>query len=512
MLDVTPILRLYARYRLAQLARLDPVAAQERTLRRLLDRAKDTRFGREHGFASIATAAAFQKRVRLRRYEDFLAEYWKPAFPNTGGITWPGTIPFFAVTSGTTTGVTKYIPCSSEMVRANVRASADVLCFHIANRPRSRILGGRNLMLGGSTDLIEQAPGIRSGDLSGIAAANVPWWARARYYPPPEIALITDWEKKVERMALGSLDHDIRSISGTPSWLLLFFDKVAEIKGGDARRLVELYPNLEMIAHGGVHFAPYRSRFDALLEGSHSETREAYAASEGFMAAADRGPGEGMRLVLDNGLFMEFVPVDELASANPTRHWIKDAQLDVNYAMVLSSCAGVWSYVVGDTVKLVSLDPPRLLVTGRTTYSLSAFGEHLIDAEIEESISAAAASIGAAVVDYTVGPVFAAERGRRGRHVFIVEFAEAVADAARLARFAAALDKELSATNEDYEAHRSGGFGLDPPEVIELKPGSFAAWMKAHGKLGGQHKVPRIVNDEKLNADLRAFAETARTC
>jgi hypothetical protein len=171
----------------------------------------------------------------------------------------------------------------------------------------------------------------------------------------------------------------------------------------------------------------------------------------------------------------------------------------------------VWSYVIGDTVKLVSRDPPRLLVTGRTTYSLSAFGEHLIDAEIEESISAAAAAIGAAVVDYTVGPVFAAERGRRGRHLFLVEFAEAVADPALLARFAETLDKELSATNEDYEAHRSGGFGLDPPEVVELRPGSFAAWMKAHGKLGGQHKVPRIVNDAKLNADLRAFAETART-
>ncbi len=509
MLDATPLLRLYARMRLGQLARLDPVAAQERELRKLLHAAADTRFGRDHGFGTIRTVKDFQARVPLRRYEDFWAAYWKDGFPRLDAVTWPGTIPYFAVTSGTTTGVTKYIPCSSEMVRANTRAAADMLTFHVANRPKSRILAGRNLMLGGSTDLEEQAPGIYSGDLSGIAAANVPFWARPRFYPPRETALLADWEEKVARMAAGSLRADIRSISGTPSWLLLFFDKVAEI-AGTSHRLADLYPKLEGIAHGGVSFAPYRARFAALMEGGHAETREVYAASEGFVAAADRGPGEGMRLTLDNGLFFEFVPVDELGSANPTRHWIADAEPEVNYAVVLSSNAGCWSYIVGDTVKLVSRDPPRLLVTGRTTYTLSAFGEHLIDSEIEEAVTAAAAKIGATVVDYSVGPVFPAERGVRGRHLYVVEFAVAVADPARIADFAAALDTTLSATNEDYAAHRAGGYGLDAPSVVVLRPGGFAEWMKRRGRLGGQNKVPRIVNDEALNADLRAFADTHR--
>jgi hypothetical protein len=396
------------------------------------------------------------------------------------------------------------------MVRANVRASADVMCYHLANRPRSRILGGRNLMLGGSTDLKVLAPGVRSGDLSGIAAVNVPHWARPRYFPPQDIALVADWEEKVERMARISLEADIRSISGTPSWLLLFFDRVAELSGGE-HRLARLYPNLELIGHGGVHFAPYRARFDALLEGSHAETREAYAASEGFIAAADRGPGEGMRLMLDNGLFFEFVPLEELGKPNPTRHWIANAELGVNYAVVLSSCAGAWSYVIGDTVELIERDPPRLLVTGRTSYSLSAFGEHLIDAEIEESVSAAARAIGASVTDYSVGPVFPSARGERGRHLYIVEFDREVADPGKLETFARGLDQALAETNEDYAEHRAGGFGLDAPRVVEIRPGSFAEWMKRRGKLGGQHKVPRIINDETLLADLRGFAETART-
>jgi hypothetical protein len=301
----------------------------------------------------------------------------------------------------------------------------------------------------------------------------------------------------------------ITSISGTPSWLLLFLDRVAEIKG--ANRLVDIWPELEMVVHGGIHFGPYRARFAELLQGSHAETREAYAASEGFVAAQDGASGEGMRMIVDNGLFYEFVPVEELGTPNPTRHWLQNVELDVNYALVLSTCAGAWSYVIGDTVKLVSRDPPRLLVTGRTTYSLSAFGEHLIDAEIEESIAAAAAEIAESVVDYSVGPVFPSASGEKGRHLYIVEFERAVADRARLDRFAQRLDKALSETNEDYASHRSGGFGLDAPEVIEIAPGSFSEWMKRRGRLGGQNKVPRIVNDADLLANLREFAKSAKT-
>jgi hypothetical protein len=307
-------------------------------------------------------------------------------------------------------------------------------------------------------------------------------------------------------LAEAALGLDIRSVSGTPSWLLILFDRMAALRGAKRLALREFWPNLELIVHGGVHFGPYKSQFDALLAGSHAETRESYAASEGFVAIQDRGPGEGMRLNLDTGLFYEFVPVEELGTAAPTRHWIGDAETGVNYAIAVTSCAGLWAYLVGDTVRLISRDPPRLHVTGRTAYSLSAFGEHLIGEEIEEAVARAAAGIGAAVADYSVGAVFPESAGDLGGHLYVVEFAGGAPGAPALAAFAAAIDKYLLEKNDDYAGHRSGGFGMKPPAILVMKPGGFAAWMKARGRYGGQNKVPRIINDNALFAGLRRHA------
>lgn len=505
MLDATPLLRLYAARRMKRLRRQDPVRVQHDQLLRLARRARRTRFAADHDLASIRTVADYQARVPLRRYEDFWDAYWKDAFPRLTDCTWPGTIPYFAVTSGTTTGITKYIPLSREMMRSNVRAGIDLLVHHVVSRPHSRLMGGRNFMLGGSTDLTAEAPGIHSGDLSGIAARELPRWAGARYFPPLELALIADWEVKMDVLARRALDADIRSISGTPSWLLIFFDRLAALRPGGGGRIADYFPDLELLVHGGVNFEPYRRRFEALIEGSHAELREVYPASEGFMAVADRGYGDGLRLVLDNGLFFEFVPVAELDSPAPSRHWLADVETGIDYAVALTTCAGLWSYIVGDTVRFVDLDPPRLLVTGRTSYMLSAFGEHLIDEEIEESIAAAAESIGAMISDYSVGALFPEGEGALGGHVYVVEFAEPVAGAERLAAFARDLDARLSTTNDDYRAHRAGGTGMNPPVIEPVRPGAFAAWMKSRGQLGGQHKVPRIINDQDLLANLRAF-------
>jgi hypothetical protein len=375
--DATPLLRIYARHRLARLARQDPVAEQQRQLLRLVRRAAGTRFGRDHRFNEVRGVADFQARVKLRRYEDMWNDYWRDPFPRLVDCTWPGTMPFFALTSGTTSGATKYIPCSREMNRANAWAAIDILVHHLANRPASRVLGGKSFMLGGSTDLVRHAPGIQSGDLSGIATSQIPRWARCWSFPPRELALITDWEVKVERLARTCLDQDIRAISGTPSWLLVFFERLFAVRPDCAGRLHRVFPNLELLVHGGVNFAPYRRQFEDLLRGSHAELREVYPASEGFFAVADRGPGEGMRLIIDNGLFYEFVPCDALQDEHPPRHWLADARTGVDYALAISSCAGLWAYIVGDTVRLIERNPPRLLVTGRLSYFLSAFGEHL---------------------------------------------------------------------------------------------------------------------------------------
>jgi GH3 auxin-responsive promoter len=505
-IDATPLLRRYARYRLTQLARQDSVAEQQRQLLRLVHRARNTRFGRDHDFASMRSVRDFQDRVRLRRYEDMWQTYWQPSFPRLVDCTWPGTIPFFALSSGTTSGTTKHIPCSTEMTRANTWAAIEILVHHIANRPQSRVLGGKSFMLGGSTDLTELAPGIRAGDLSGIASSQVPWWAQRFSFPPRELALIADWEEKVEKLARACPQQDIRTISGTPSWLLIFFERLFALHADHPTRLRGLFPNLELLVHGGVNFTPYQHQFTELLQGGSADLREVYPASEGFFAIADGEAGTGMRLIVDNGLFYEFVRQDDLSQQNPTRCWLADVQPEVEYALVVSSCAGLWAYVVGDTIRFLDLHPPRLLVIGRLSYFLSAFGEHLAGEEIEDAISQAAEAIGANVADFAVGAVFPDANEPRGGHTFVVEFNAAPPGSQQIAVFAQALDASLSRRNDDYRAHRSGGFGLRPPEVIAVQRGTFAEWMKQRRQLGGQHKVPRIINDRPLFNSLRQLA------
>lgn len=503
MIDATRFLRGWARYRLAVLDRQNAAEVQELQLKRLLHRASRTRFGREHRFDSISSMEEFQARVPLRRYEDFWSRYWKPGFPVVRDATWPGTIPYFAKTSGTTTGTSKYIPVTHETLKAYRSAILDMLAFHLRARPQSRVLGGKNFMLGGSVDLDELGTGIYAGDISGIAAREVPRWARPFYFPRGEAGEISDWDRKLEILGPLSLKEDIRTIGGTASWLLFFLQDLVEKEG---RSLSECYPNLELIAYGGVNFAPYRSQYEELLAGSAVDLREVYPASEGFIAVADRGVGEGLRLVVDGGTFFEFVPVEELGSANPRRHWVGNLETGVNYGVVMSTPGGAWSYILGDTVRFVDRDPPRLLVTGRTASSLSAFGEHLIEEEIVRAVAAAAEFVGAAAADFSVGPVYPSGEDRRGFHLYVVEFEGGWPAPEQVERFAAHLDSCLRTINEDYDSHRRGDVQMKPPEVVAAPPGTFSAWMRSRGRLGGQNKVPRVLHDPELLAELRARA------
>ncbi len=503
MIDFTPLLRLYAHQRNARLTREDAAAVQSQVLARLVRRARSTRFGRDHGFRRIGAIRDFQHAVPLRQYDQFWADYWQPAFPSLRDCSWPGLVPFFAATSGTTTGATKFIPVTWEMVRANREASIDVMVHHLRSRPESRLFAGRNMLLGGSTALVQRAPGVRSGDLSGIAAATVPWWARRFSFPPPEIARLTDWTEKMRRIADMAPAANIRSIAGTPSWLLLLFDELVRRHPGRGDRLVDFFPDLELVVHGGVNFAPYRSRFAEWLAGSHAELREVYAASEGFVAAGDRGATDALRVVLDHGIFYEFVPVEEVGAAAPTRHTIADIEPGVDYAPAVTTCAGLWAYVIGDTVRFVSRDPPRLIVTGRLSYTLSAFGEHLIGEEVEAAVANAAAQIGAAVRDFAVGALYPEKPGDVGGHLYVVEFERPLAGMEQ--RFGEAIDRDLMQRNHDYRDHRAGGFGLLAPQVSMLPAGGFAEWMRRRGRLGAQNKVPRVIADPELFADLRRF-------
>jgi hypothetical protein len=486
--DATPLLRRLAARRIAALRQLDPAATQAVLLRRLLRDAAGTRFGREHGFDRIDTVAAFQAHVPLRRYEDFWDGYWRAAFPDLRDVTVAGPVPYLALSSGTSSGRTKYLPVTRAMVRANRDAAFDTLAWNLAAHPRSRPLAGLAFMLGGSTALEAPTSGVRMGDLSGIAAAEVPWLLRSWSFPPARLALLADWDAKLDALVDAAPHDRVRVLTGTPSWLLLLLERLA------ARHGPKPLPALELLIHGGVAWAPYRDRFAAFLpEGC--ATREVYPASEGFVAIADRGDGEGLRLNLDRGCFFEFVPVAELDAANPTRHWVGTVETGVDYAVAISSVAGLWAYLLGDTVRFVDRAPPRLLVTGRTGDTLNAFGEHVTGGEV----AAAIAACGIAVAEYMVGPVFGEVRGH---HLWLIEAATAAPDA--VAAVAARLDQALRAANADYAAHRSGR-QLDGPEIVILPPGGFAAWLRAAGKLGGQHKIPRVI------ADPARFAEVAAT-
>jgi hypothetical protein len=392
------------------------------------------------------------------------------------------------------------------MLASNRKAAFDLLVHHVTNRPQSRILGGKNFLLGGSTDLTSPSPGVYCGDLSGIVAQKVPWWLRSRYFPPTELTAIKSWEEKVDTFARASLTEDIRMISGVPAWMMIFFDALKRIGANDHGGVASIYRNLEMVVHGGVNFNPYIDRFRDILVGSQAELREVYPASEGFIAIADRGFGDGLRLNLDHGIFFEFVPLEELASPHPTRHWIDTVVPDVNYAVVMTTCAGLWSYIIGDTVRFVDTTTPRVLVTGRTSYYLSAFGEHLIAEEIEDGVATAARDHGLPVSDYSVGPVYPKADQELGGHLYVIEFLNGAPGREQLEAFAATLDQRLCKRNEDYDAHRSGGFGLKAPSILPVAPGTFSAWMKSRGKLGGQNKVPRIITNLELLNDLVRFA------
>ncbi len=473
------------------------MTAQEAVLAKMVRRAAATTFGRDHDFASIKTVADYQARVPLRRYDDFWREYWQPTFPRAENCTWPGLAPFYAMSSGTSTGVNKYIPTTRELIHSNALMMRDVMAHHAANRPGTRALRGKVMMLGGSTELTREAPGVQSGDLSGIELLEVGWPMRRWFFPPLQLAAIADYETKIDAIAKAALTEDLRVIIGPPNWLMVFFDRLLALRPGSTR-LVEVFPNLELLVHGGMAFAPYRPRFERLLEGSHAEFREIYAASEGFFAVADRGSGEGLRLVVDSGFFYEFIPMSELDSPNPARHWLGNAETGIDYALAINNPAGAWSYLIGDTVRLIDKRSARLFVTGRTSYVLTPFGEHIIHDQLEDALQLAARETGLEIAEYSVGPVFLSEGAVAGHHLYIVEFVGGVPTPDRLAPFARAVDTRLIALNEDYARRRARDINLYAPQILASPHGTFIEWMKRRGRVGGQIKVPRVLNDRSL--------------
>jgi hypothetical protein len=500
------MLALFARKRTLRLDRLDAGALQERTLLSLVRRARKTRFGREHDFGSIRSVADYQAHVPVRDYEAFWTNYWQPAYPRIENATWPGRIPYYALSSGTTSGTTKYIPVSREMLSSNRKAAFTTLAFYRHVYPQVPLFNGRVFFLGGKTDMPPKSDGSREGDLSAIAAVEVLRFLRPYTFPPLEISAIADWEAKLRLLAERSAHLPITVFSGVPSWQLSLFDRLKKITG--KATVAEIWPTLRVLIHGGTKFDPYREVFRKEIGSDKVRFLEVYPCSEGFVATEDPRY-DLLRVVPDHDIFFEFVPLSEfdeahgkLKSDTPIRHTLANVETGTQYAILVTSCAGLWSYLVGDTIAFEKRNPPLIRFTGRTKYFLSAFGEHLISEEIEKAIAVAASATGAEVQDHHVGPIFSADPKIPGHHLYLIEFRREPADPGAFVRF---VDAELCRLNEDYAAHRAGEVTLSLPQLLRVKPGGFGAWLRARPNFSPQHKLPRMDNTGKLTSSLRGW-------
>jgi hypothetical protein len=494
------ILSRYSRRRTAYLDRTPAARLQRQTLLRLVRQARHTRFGREHDFSGIRSIADYQERVPVRDYEGFWSDYWRASFPRLDNQTWPGRIPYFALSSGTTSGTTKYVPVSRPMLASNQRAALTTLAMFLNAYPGTPLFTGQLFFLGGSTDLTRIGDAV-AGDLSGISVREASSLLRPFSFPPADLALMRDWEEKLTVLAQRGAALPITLLSGIPSWMLVLFDRLFKRTG--RKRVADIWPQLRLVVHGGTKFDPYRSLFKRLIGSDSVRYQEVYPASEGYIAAEDPRY-RLLRLLLDHGIFFEFVPVEDLNSDRPVRHTVDNVETGVHYAVILTTCAGLWSYQLGDTICFERRDPPLLRFTGRTKQFLSAFGEHLIGDEVERAVAVAAAETRTDVVDFHVGPLFAETPAAPGRHRYLVEFTSPPLD---VARFTVKLDVELGRLNEDYAIHRQGDLTMLAPEIRVVPPGGFADWMRAHGKLGGQHKVPRMDNTGRVTAEMSQFFE-----
>lgn len=497
---VGSLFSLWARRRLQTvdaLARRAP-EAQGETLAALLETARATAFGREHGFSGIRTHAGFARNVPVRSYVETLP-WLHRVLRGEEDVTWPGRARWFAKTSGTTAG-DKAIPVTDALVAQNRRAGRDVLAFHVRSTPGSRLFEGELLFLGGSTSMEPVPAGGQVGDLSGIMAAEMPFWLRRRVLPSPGVVAIRDWELKLEAIARETFGRDLTLLSGMPSWSLLLFERWRALSGG--RTPAELFPGLELFVHGGVRYEPYRETLEDSF-GRALRRLEVYPASEGFLAVQDDPGSSGMALGLDYGTFYEFVPAAEAGSPSARRQTLADVRIGETYSIVLSNVAGLWAYEIGDLVRFVSLAPPRVVVVGRTTAFSNCCGENLIVEEVEEAFVAACAATGATAGEFTVSARPGAVTDGRPRLEWVVESADGSFPAEA---FAQETDAVLRRRNHDYDTKRSGDVGMLPPVVVLVRPGTFHSWMRSRGKLGGQHKVPRLRNDREVADALLAAA------
>ena len=464
-----------------------PAETQQRVFQDLIRKAKDTQFGKDHDFANIRTYEDFKQRVPVRDYED-LRPWVEKAVAGEKDILWPGKPLYFAKTSGTTSGA-KYIPISKESIPYHINGARDAMFNYVVETGNSKFLDRKLIFLSGSPEM-DKKNGIFVGRLSGIVNHHVPGWLRSNQMPSYETNCIEDWEEKLEKIIDETLTEDMSLISGIPPWVQMYFDRIKERTG---KAIQEVFPNFSVFVYGGVNFEPYRAKLYETI-GKKIDSVELYPASEGFIAYQDTQTEPGMLMLLNSGMFFEFIPAEEFFDEKPTRLTIDQVELNKNYALVINSNAGLWGYSIGDTVKFVSKEPYRLVVSGRIKHYISAFGEHVIGEEVEKAMRATQAKHPEVeLVEFTVAPNVTPKEGLP-LHEWYVAFATPPKD---MAAFSLELDNQLRGFNTYYDDLITGSI-LRRCEIISLAPTAFQDYMKSQGKLGGQNKVPRLSNDRKI--------------
>lgn len=468
---------------------------QQKTFLQLIEKAKDTAFGKDHHFDQIKTYEDFKRLVPIQDYEQ-LRPYIERVTHGEENVMWPGKPLYLTKTSGTTSGV-KYIPISKESMPGHITSARNALLAYIYETGNAGFLDGKIIFLQGSPVLSEKG-GIPTGRLSGIVAHHVPAYLQKNRMPSYDINCIEDWEEKVDAIVDETMREDMRLISGIPPWCQMYFDRLSAKM--DGKKIEDIFPNFKLFVYGGVNYEPYRARIEESI-GFAIDTIETYPASEGFIAFQDSQKEKGLLLQVDSGIFYEFIPADEYFNDNPTRISLKDIELNKNYALIMNTNAGLWGYSIGDTVKFISKNPYKILVTGRIKHFISAFGEHVIGEEVEHALMSVAKEEGLDVVEFTVAPQVTPDAGQLPYHEWFVEFGTEPAD---IKSFALKVDKALQKKNIYYFDLIEGNI-LQPLIVRSLKKDTFINYMRSQGKLGGQNKVPRLSNDRKIAEGLSTY-------
>ena len=472
-----------------------PIDVQNELLEHLLHTAKNTEIGKQYDFASISTYREFAERVPVTSYEDNHLQIER-ARKGESNIFWPTPIKWFAKSSGTTNSKSKFIPVSSDSLEnCHYAASKDLLCMYLNNNPDANLFLGKSLRLGGSKELYKENATVY-GDLSAILIDNMPFWAEYSSTPNNEVSLMADWELKMQAIVDQTIQENVTSLAGVPSWMLVLLNNVLESTGKS--NLFEIWPNLEVYFHGGVNFDPYIEQYNAILPKENFRYYEIYNASEGFFALQDRNANKELLLMLDYGIFYEFIPMDTYGSASQKIIPLGEVEVAKNYAIVITTNAGLWRYKIGDTVRFTSINPFRIKVTGRTKHHINVFGEELIIENAETALKQVSKQTQCEIVDYTAAPIFMEGR-KKGAHEWIIEFKIPPKD---LTLFTKSLDTALMDLNSDYEAKRFNNTTLTMPKVHLARQKLFYDWLKQKNKLGGQHKVPRLSNKRDFMEEL----------